>query len=113
MTPEMELSAIYKNIIRSFKRIIKCACMTSNIRLILAFVVSISLYFSLISKRTLSPNYYTNQFGNVKSSCPPDFVVNDYGSNDNMCVNSSRHRDTPIQKLKTILMWNLAYGTKE
>ena len=48
-----------------------------------------------------------------KSSCPPGYEVNDYGGNDRLCVSSSRYNDTSQDKLKTILMWNLAYGTKE
>ena len=41
------------------------------------------------------------------------FESNNFGDNDNVCVDPSRHKDTPPEKLKTILMWNLAYGTKE
>ena len=49
---------------------------------------------------------------NLKS-CLKGYEINDYGGNDNLCVSTSRYNDTSIEKLKTILMWNLAYGTKE
>ena len=47
------------------------------------------------------------------ASCNRSYEINDYGGNDNLCVSTSRYNDTSNEKLKTILMWNLAYGTKE
>ena len=50
---------------------------------------------------------------NVSSICPIGYEVNNHGGNNNLCVKTSRFNDTPREELKTILMWNLAYGTKE
>lgn len=40
-------------------------------------------------------------------------LVNDYGNNNRLLVPKYRYNDTPQSELKTILMWNLAYGSKD
>ena len=40
------------------------------------------------------------------------YEVNNYGPNDNLLVRRDRDRDVPESELKTILMWNDAYGVR-
>ena len=40
------------------------------------------------------------------------YEVNNYGPNDNLLVRRDRARDVPESELKTILMWNDAYGVR-
>ena len=59
------------------------------------------------------------QLGSLKTlkeksiHCPEGYNMNDFGGNDKLCVDVSRYNSTSPEKLKTILMWNLAYGTKD
>lgn len=42
----------------------------------------------------------------------PNFEVNDYFQNDGLLVRKDRDRNVPDSELKTILMWNDAYGSR-
>ena len=41
------------------------------------------------------------------------YEVNNWGENDNLLVLQDRQRDAKESELKTILMWNDAYGVRE
>ena len=43
---------------------------------------------------------------------PEIYEVNNYGPNDNVLVRKDRDRDVPESGMKTILMWNDAYGSR-
>ena len=109
----METAIIHQNFKRIFLWLMKWPCIQKNIKLLFALALSISLCFTLITKRNLSYGYIGILDNENTSSCPSGFVVNDFGNYDKLCVDSIRHKDTPSNKLKTILMWNEAYGTKE
>ena len=108
----METALIYKNLNRIIMRIMRCVCLTTNLRVFILLFVSIFLYISLVSKSDSVLNKIS-QYTNNEGSCPIGFEENDFGNNHKLCVDTSRYKDTPRTKLKTILMWNLAYGTKE
>ena len=108
----METTLIYKNINRLFIRIMKCICLTANLRIFALLFISIFLYVTLVSKSDSVLNKIS-QYRISEGSCPPGFEQNDFGNNHKLCVNASRYKDTYRTKLKNILMWNLAYGTKE
>ena len=93
-------------------RILRCACLKpTSSKVLISTIISISLCLSLFSKHQFSINVINPS--NTQLSCPPGFGENNFGNNDKLCVNLTRHIETPNNKLKTILMWNLAYGTKE
>ena len=43
---------------------------------------------------------------------PEKYEVNNYFENDNLVILRDRQRDVPQENLKTILMWNDAYGVR-
>lgn len=119
----MESKNLMSSVIRAKTiviRILKCVCIPKTSKLLIPLGILLILCLSLI--HTPQPTFmyknghaYQDSHGakTQESNCPPGFVMNDYGDNDQLCVNKTRQREIPHSNLKIILMWNLAYGTKE
>ena len=109
----MDATYIQRSIQRTVLCLLRWPCIPRNAKFLFAVIFSILLCFTLVPRRALIMDQSFFQNSVDSNVCPSGFVENDFGENDKLCVNSTRHRNTPNNKLKTILMWNLAYGTKE
>ena len=110
---KMDATYIQRSIQRTVLCLLRWPCIPRNAKFLFAVIFSILLCFTLVPRRALIMDQSFFQNSVDSNVCPSGFVENDFGENDKLCVNSTRHRNTPNNKLKTILMWNLAYGTKE
>lgn len=91
--------------IKSLQRVKSLVC--HQVKLLPAkkvLFVIVFLYFTLFILGRLDQNH--------QETVDSNYEVNNFGTNVNLLVNKTRHRQVPKSELKKILFWNDAYGVR-